>query len=113
LCDFCHMRLWRGCSDHPIVPVMLGDAKLAADFADAMLSRGINVIGFSFPVRTSLCFRPRMTCGAVAKPAFCAQVVPRGLARIRVQISACHSPDDIAAAIDAFISVGKQMKVIG
>merc|ERR1719402_388662 len=57
--------------DHPISPVMLGDAKLASMFADQMLARGIYVIGFSFPV------------------------VPRGQARIRVQISAAHTEEDI------------------
>jgi glycine C-acetyltransferase len=75
-------------NDHPISPVMLGDARLASVFADEMLSRGIYVIGFSFPV------------------------VPKGKARIRVQISAAHTDEDIDRAINAFIEVGKKLKVI-
>ena len=78
----------RGARDHPICPVMLGDARLAIDFADEMLKRGIYVVGFCFPV------------------------VPRGLARIRTQISAAHSEADIDRAVEAFIEVGKKMKVI-
>eukprot|EP01029_Cantina_marsupialis_P008702 TRINITY_DN2048_c0_g1_i12.p1 TRINITY_DN2048_c0_g1~~TRINITY_DN2048_c0_g1_i12.p1 ORF type:complete len:445 (+),score=160.55 TRINITY_DN2048_c0_g1_i12:87-1337(+) len=77
-----------GCRDHPIAPVYLGDARLAAEFADAMLKKGIYVIGFSFPV------------------------VPRGEARIRVQISAAHSLDQVDRAVDAFIEVGKEKGVI-
>ena len=73
---------------HPICPVLLGDARLASDFADAMLDQGIFVIGFSFPV------------------------VPVGKARIRVQISAAHSHDQINRAVDAFIAVGKQLGAI-
>jgi len=73
---------------HPIVPIMLGDAKLAATMADAMLARGIYVIGFSFPV------------------------VPKGQARIRVQLSAAHTPDDIARAVAAFSEVGRDLGVI-
>ena len=57
--------------DHPIAPVMLGDARLAAEMADDLLAEGIYVIGFSFPV------------------------VPRGEARIRVQLSAGHSPEEV------------------
>ncbi len=72
----------------PIAPVYLGDAKLAAEFADEMLQRGIYVIGFSFPV------------------------VPRGEARIRVQLSAAHSTEQVKQAIQAFIEVGKAKKVI-
>ncbi|HLI43304.1 MAG TPA: glycine C-acetyltransferase [Acidimicrobiales bacterium] len=64
--------------EHPIVPVMIGDAALAARMADAMLERGVYVIGFSYPV------------------------VPRGEARIRVQVSAAHSRDDLDLAIAAF-----------
>ncbi|KYO36350.1 2-amino-3-ketobutyrate coenzyme A ligase, mitochondrial [Alligator mississippiensis] len=64
--------------DHPICPIMLGDARLASVMADDMLERGIYVIGFSFPV------------------------VPKGKARIRVQISAVHSEDDIDRCVDAF-----------
>ncbi|MBN8548060.1 MAG: glycine C-acetyltransferase [Deltaproteobacteria bacterium] len=70
---------------HPIVPIMLGDAKLAVQFADAMLEEGVYVIGFSFPV------------------------VPKGLARIRVQISAGHSRDDIDFALSAFKRVGEKL----
>ncbi|XP_074660825.1 2-amino-3-ketobutyrate coenzyme A ligase, mitochondrial-like [Tubulanus polymorphus] len=74
--------------DHPICPVMLGDARLASTFADEMLSEGIYVIGFSFPV------------------------VPKGKARIRVQISASHSFDEIDRCVDAFIRIGKKLKVV-
>jgi len=63
---------------HPIVPVMLGDAELANRFANRMLEKGVYVIGFSFPV------------------------VPRGKARIRTQISAAHSRDDLAFAVEKF-----------
>ncbi len=73
---------------HPICPLMLGDAKLAAEMADAMLKEGIYVIGFSFPV------------------------VPKGLARIRIQISAAHEPEHVDKAIAAFTKVGKAMGVI-
>ncbi|MEZ0388438.1 MAG: glycine C-acetyltransferase, partial [Verrucomicrobium sp.] len=66
---------------HPIVPVMLGDAALATKFADAMLTRGVYVIGFSFPV------------------------VPQGRARIRTQISAAHSRADLEFAVRAFAAV--------
>lgn len=74
--------------DHPICPVMLGDARLAADFADGMLEQGVYVIGFSYPV------------------------VPKGKARIRVQISAAHSTEDIDRTVDAFIEVGRKFGVI-
>lgn len=74
--------------DHPICPVMLGDARLASGFADKMLKRGIYVIGFSFPV------------------------VPHGKARIRVQISAAHTIKEIDQCIAAFVEVGKELKVI-
>ncbi len=74
--------------DHAIIPVMLGDAKLASTFADKMLERGIYVVGFSFPV------------------------VPKGQARIRTQISAAHSQEQLDMAINAFIEVGKELKVI-
>ena len=74
--------------DHPICPVMLGDARLAVEFADEMLRRDIYVIGFTFPV------------------------VPVGKSRIRVQISASHSLEDIAKCINAFIEVGKEKGVI-
>ncbi len=73
---------------HPITPVMLGDAKLANDFASLMLSEGIYVIGFSFPV------------------------VPKGKARIRTQISAGHETEHLDKAVAAFVKVGKQLGVI-
>ena len=73
---------------HPICPLMLGDARLAADVASDMLEEGIYVIGFSFPV------------------------VPRGQARIRVQISAGHTPEHIDRAVQAFIKVGQKHGVI-
>ncbi|QBY04032.1 glycine C-acetyltransferase [Thalassotalea sp. HSM 43] len=75
-------------ADHAIVPVMLGDAKIAAEMADRLLAQGIYVIGFSFPV------------------------VPKGQARIRTQISAAHSKAQLDKAIDAFIRIGKEMGVI-
>lgn len=74
--------------EHPIVPIMLGDAKLAQDVAAEMLAKGIYVIGFSFPV------------------------VPKDEARIRVQISAAHTREHLDKAIQAFIDVGKQFGVI-
>jgi glycine C-acetyltransferase len=70
---------------HPIAPIMLGDAKLAGQVAEAMLARGVYVIGFSYPV------------------------VPQGKARIRTQISAAHSVDDLKFAIDAFTDVKKEL----
>ena len=73
---------------HPIVPIMLRDAKLAQDLAGDMLAEGIYVIGFSFPV------------------------VPKGEARIRVQISAAHSREHLDQAIAAFVKIGKKYKVI-
>ncbi|MFT3774860.1 MAG: glycine C-acetyltransferase [Minicystis sp.] len=73
---------------HPIAPIMLGDAKLASDIAGAMLDEGIYVIGFSYPV------------------------VPKGEARIRVQLSAAHEPEHVDRAIEAFTKVGKQFGVI-
>ncbi|RMG94535.1 MAG: glycine C-acetyltransferase [Deltaproteobacteria bacterium] len=73
---------------HPIVPIMLGDAKLAVDFARMLLDEGIYVIGFSYPV------------------------VPKGQARIRVQISAAHTTDEIDRAVDAFVSVGRKLGVL-
>lgn len=74
--------------DHAIIPVMLGDAQLASDMADKMLQEGIYVVGFSFPV------------------------VPKGQARIRTQISAAHTKEQLDKAITAFIKVGKELKVI-
>jgi glycine C-acetyltransferase len=77
---------------HPIIPIMFGrfenDAKLAQDFAAQLLDEGIYVIGFSYPV------------------------VPHGQARIRVQLSAAHSEEDIARAIQAFTKVGKALRVL-
>jgi glycine C-acetyltransferase len=73
---------------HPITPVMLGDAKLAVDMASRLLTHGIYVIGFAFPV------------------------VPKGQARIRVQISAGHSEADVDAAITAFGAVGRELGLI-
>jgi len=74
--------------DHPIVPIMLGEAKLAQEMAADLLAEGIYVIGFSFPV------------------------VPRGKARIRVQISAAHTREQLDTAIDAFIRMGRKHGVI-
>lgn len=75
-------------ADHPIIPVMLGEAKLAQEMAERLLAQGIYVIGFSFPV------------------------VPKGQARIRTQMSAAHAPADIDRAIDAFAGVGRELGVI-
>ena len=73
---------------HAIIPVMLGDAKLATEFADRLLAEGIYVIGFSFPV------------------------VPRGEARIRTQMSAAHTRAQLDRAVDAFVKVGKELGVV-
>jgi len=73
---------------HPIVPVMLGEAQLASRMADALLAEGIYVIGFSFPV------------------------VPKGRARIRTQMSAAHTPEQIDCAVAAFAKVGKALGAI-
>ncbi|MBO2677183.1 glycine C-acetyltransferase [Shewanella algae] len=75
-------------ADHAIVPVMLGDAKLASDFANRLLQENIYVIGFSFPV------------------------VPKGQARIRTQMSAAHSLEQLDKAIEAFTRIGKEMGII-
>ena len=75
-------------ADHPIIPVMLGDAALAQEMAARMLKRGIYVIGFSFPV------------------------VPKGQARIRTQMSAAHSHADIDRAVATFRDVGREMGVV-
>jgi glycine C-acetyltransferase len=72
---------------HPICPVMLGDAALATKFADAMLAKGVYVIGFSYPV------------------------VPKGKARIRTQISAAHSREDLESAIQAFGEVKRELGI--
>lgn len=77
-----------GGNDHPISPVMLGDARLASGMADDLLERGIYVIGFSYPV------------------------VPKGKARIRVQISAAHSEEDIDQCVSAFVEVGRKHGVV-
>lgn len=73
---------------HPIIPIMLGDAKLATDMARDMLNEGVYVIGFSYPV------------------------VPKGQARIRTQMSAAHTKDDIFQALQAFKEVGRKYNVI-
>jgi glycine C-acetyltransferase len=73
---------------HPIIPVMLGDAKLASDMADKLLAEGIYVIGFSFPV------------------------VPKGAARIRTQVSAAHETSHLDRAIAAFGKVGRELGVV-
>lgn len=74
--------------EHPIVPIMLGDAALATRFAASMLDRGVYVVGFSYPV------------------------VPKGQARIRVQLSAAHSRDEIQQAVDAFAQAGRELGII-
>jgi len=73
--------------EHPICPIMLGDAVLAGRMADAMLQRGIYVIGFSYPV------------------------VPKGQARIRVQVSAAHSEEDLQFAMEAFSAVKEELGI--
>jgi glycine C-acetyltransferase len=73
---------------HPIVPIMIGDARLAQQAAAAMLDEGVYVIGFSYPV------------------------VPKGEARIRVQISAAHEPEQVDRAVEAFTRVGKKLGLI-
>ncbi|GEK10146.1 glycine C-acetyltransferase [Pseudoalteromonas sp. McH1-7] len=74
--------------DHAIIPVMLGDAKVASEMADRLLNEGIYVIGFSYPV------------------------VPKGQARIRTQISAAHTTEQLNKAIEAFTRIGKDLGVI-
>ncbi len=74
--------------DHPIVPIMLGDAKVAAQMAEQLLEEGIYVIGFSYPV------------------------VPKGKARIRVQLSAALTREDLDRAVEAFVKVGRKMGVL-
>ena len=73
---------------HPIVPIMLGDARQAADFARDLLDEGIYAVGFSYPV------------------------VPRGQARIRVQLSAAHTPEHVTRAVEAFTKVGRRRGVV-
>ncbi|NKF52056.1 glycine C-acetyltransferase [Shewanella sp. WXL01] len=77
-----------GGADHAIIPVMIGDAKIASDFANRLLAENIYVIGFSFPV------------------------VPKGQARIRTQMSAAHTREQLDHAIDAFTRIGKEMGII-
>ena len=74
--------------DHAIIPVLLGDARLARDMAEALLEKGVYVIGFSYPV------------------------VPQGAARIRTQLSAAHTRADLEHAVAAFAEVGRALKVI-
>ncbi|MBV2188961.1 glycine C-acetyltransferase [Providencia rettgeri] len=75
-------------ADHAIIPVMLGDAKLAQIFAKELLDEGIYVTGFFYPV------------------------VPQGQARIRTQMSAAHSEEDILHAVEAFTRIGRKLKII-
>lgn len=75
--------------DHPIIPIMLGDAKLASAMAEAMLTEGVYVVGFSYPV------------------------VPQGQARIRTQMSAGHDKNHLDTAISAFAKIGKKLGIIG
>ena len=70
------------------IPVMIGDAKLASDFANRLLAEHIYVIGFSFPV------------------------VPKGQARIRTQMSAAHTREQLDKAIEAFTRIAKEMAII-
>ncbi len=74
--------------DHPIVPIMIYDAKKAVEMSEKLLEKGIYVIAFSFPV------------------------VPKDEARIRVQISAAHSKEQIDSAINAFGEVAKELNII-
>lgn len=74
--------------EHPIIPIMLGDAKVATEFAARLMNHGVYVIGFSFPV------------------------VPHGKARIRTQMSAAHSIEQLDRAIQAFAEVGKELGVL-
>ena len=74
--------------DHPIIPVMIGDAALAGEFSKQLLQRGIYVIGFSYPV------------------------VPHGQARIRTQMSAAHSKQQLDHALSAFTEIGRELKII-
>jgi glycine C-acetyltransferase len=75
-------------ADHAIIPVMLGDATLAQEFANALLKEDIYVTGFFYPV------------------------VPKGQARIRTQMSADHTPEQVERAVEAFVRIGKQLNVI-
>ena len=73
---------------HPIVPIMIYDDKIASEMADYMYENGVYVVGFSYPV------------------------VPKGLARIRVQISSSHTKDQMDKAIDLFQKAGRKFKII-
>jgi glycine C-acetyltransferase len=73
---------------HPIIPVMLGDAKLATEFASRLRSRGVLAVGFSFPV------------------------VPQGKARIRAQMSAGLTREQLQTAVNAFVAVGRELGVV-
>ena len=75
--------------NYPIIPVMLGDATLATRMAERLLQEGIYVVGFSFPV------------------------VPKGQARIRVQMSAAHTRAQLEQAVSAFAKVGRELEIIG
>jgi glycine C-acetyltransferase len=75
-------------ADHAIIPVMLGEAGLAQEFAEALLEEGVYVTGFFYPV------------------------VPKGQARIRTQMSAAHTPQEIDAAVAAFIRIGRRLEVV-
>jgi glycine C-acetyltransferase len=91
--DFMRKELtWRGFEvldgEHPIIPVMLGDAELATKFADSMLEKGVYVVGFSYPV------------------------VPVGKARIRTQMSAVHTAEDLQFAVECFEKTGRELGVI-
>ncbi|AQS35363.1 2-amino-3-ketobutyrate coenzyme A ligase [Shewanella psychrophila] len=77
-----------GGADHAIIPVMIGDAKLAGDFANRLLEENIYVVGFSFPV------------------------VPKGQARIRTQMSAAHTKEQLDKAIESFTRIAKEMGII-
>ena len=74
---------------HPIIPILLGDAALAQQFSTRLLERGVYVTAFSFPV------------------------VPRETARIRTQMSAAHTTEQLDRAIAEFVDVGRRLKVIG
>jgi glycine C-acetyltransferase len=74
--------------EHPIIPVMLGDARLALAMADRLLEHGVYVVGFAYPV------------------------VPQGAARIRTQMSAAHTRQELELAVDAFATVGRELRVI-
>ena len=74
--------------EHPIIPVMIGDAALAARLADELLQEGIYVVGFSFPV------------------------VPKGEARIRTQMSAAHTREQLEFAVNAFKNAGRKVGII-